>query len=31
MKTQTDNVVFVAKDFDQASEMRDRFSGNGNV
>ncbi|WP_308403116.1 RHS repeat-associated core domain-containing protein [Streptomyces sp. Tu102] len=30
-KTQTENVVFVAKDFDQASAMRDRFANHGNV
>ncbi|MCZ4509187.1 hypothetical protein O3Q52_13430 [Streptomyces sp. ActVer] len=30
-KAQSENVVFVAKDFDQASEMRDRFANHGNV
>lgn len=30
-KSQSPNVVFVAKDFDQAREMADRFSGNENV
>jgi RHS repeat-associated protein len=30
-KAQTENVIFVAKDFDQAAEMRDRFASVANV